>query len=855
VVLTGDENPNNDETAPMSVTVMEAGLLVAEIGTGTATNTNTGSPTPYGTWYKAFRQQFLYTADDFFAAGAAPGLISALAFNVQSLDACTPMTNYRIRLKHTDQAALTATFELGDYTTVWQRDTFMPTVAWNIHNFDTPFMWDGASNLIVEIVTDMVATYDRNALVYFSTTDYASSVRYQSDSNNGLTGTTGTTSMNRSNIRFFMTVDGMGSINGTVTAGGSPLEGAEIAVENTLFTAVSGADGTYNLPFVPEGAQTVTASKHGYADVTHTVTVVEDQATTQDFALTLLPQVAVTGRIVGSDAPTLGIEGASITLSGYEAYEAITDASGQFSIPSVFSGHTYNYTAAAIGYAVATGEVEVGSAPVNMGDITVNEVAYAPYGVVATESDNYQSVNVSWEVPVPGGSSFEDDFESYDDFATVFGDWTTVDVDGSDTYGFSGISFPGSGSAMSYIIFNPTMTVPPLEDNPGHSGDKYAACFASTTPPNNDWLITPQVMGGGVASFWARTYMDYGMERFKVGVSTTGTAPADFTIISGANYVEAPLTWTEFTYDLSAYAGQQIYVGVQCVSNDCFIFFVDDFYVGDARIRTASESMQSSASSVANHTMGRTAERAIVTPNPVKIISPSPRNTSRALMGYKVYRLLAADQANENNWTTLTANTITPTQYADNGWGPLPSGVYKYAVKAVYTNDVMSPAAFSAELHKGMMGTLSGTVTEFGTDLPVEGANVSAGEYSGTTNASGEYSFTIYAGTYEVSASKPGYQAATQANVVIQGTQTTTVDFVLTEITLPPAAVQAEEAGSNVNLTWMAPGTAGGEWIHYDSGENEDSIGTNSAANFDVAVRYPPSALTEFAGMSLHALK
>ncbi|MDD3533248.1 MAG: carboxypeptidase regulatory-like domain-containing protein, partial [Candidatus Cloacimonetes bacterium] len=616
-----------------------------------------------------------------------------------------------------------------------------------------------------------------------------------------------------------------------------------------------GADGTYNLPFVPEGAQTVTASKHGYADVTHTVTVVEDQATTQDFALTLLPQVAVTGRIVGSDAPTLGIEGASITLSGYEAYEAITDASGQFSIPSVFSGHTYNYTAAAIGYAVATGEVEVGSAPVNMGDITVNEVAYAPYGVVATESDNYQSVNVSWEVPVPGGSSFEDDFESYDDFATVFGDWTTVDVDGSDTYGFSGISFPGSGSAMSYIIFNPTMTVPPLEDNPGHSGDKYAACFASTTPPNNDWLITPQVMGGGVASFWARTYMDYGMERFKVGVSTTGTAPADFTIISGANYVEAPLTWTEFTYDLSAYAGQQIYVGVQCVSNDCFIFFVDDFYVGDARIRTASESMQSSASSVANHTMGRTAERAIVTPNPVKIISPSPRNTSRALMGYKVYRLLAADQANENNWTTLTANTITPTQYADNGWGPLPSGVYKYAVKAVYTNDVMSPAAFSAELHKGMMGTLSGTVTEFGTDLPVEGANVSAGEYSGTTNASGEYSFTIYAGTYEVSASKPGYQAATQANVVIQGTQTTTVDFVLTEITLPPAAVQAEEAGSNVNLTWMAPGTAGGEWIHYDSGENEDSIGTNSAANFDVAVRYPPSALTEFAGMSLHALK
>jgi hypothetical protein len=37
--------------------------------------------------------------------------------------------------------------------------------------------------------------------------------------------------------------------------------------------------------------------------------------------------------------------------------------------------------------------------------------------------------------------------------------------------------------------------------------------------------------------------------------------------------------------------------------------------------------------------------------------------------------------------------------------------------------------------------------------------------------------------------------------------QTTTANFVLTEITLPPAAVQAVQAGNNVNITWMAPGS------------------------------------------------
>ncbi|MCB5272346.1 MAG: choice-of-anchor J domain-containing protein, partial [Candidatus Cloacimonetes bacterium] len=127
------------------------------------------------------------------------------------------------------------------------------------------------------------------------------------------------------------------------------------------------------------------------------------------------------------------------------------------------------------------------------------------------------------------------------------------------------------------IIFNPSATVPPVTTAVPHGGNKFAASFAATTPPNNDWLITPQIAGGGEMKFWARTFhADYGLEEFKIGVSTTGTAPANFTIITGASAVLAPLEWTEFTYDLSAYADQQVYVAIQCISNDHFIFMVDD---------------------------------------------------------------------------------------------------------------------------------------------------------------------------------------------------------------------------------------------------------------------------------------
>ncbi|NLN85663.1 MAG: T9SS type A sorting domain-containing protein, partial [Candidatus Cloacimonetes bacterium] len=72
----------------------------------------------------------------------------------------------------------------------------------------------------------------------------------------------------------------------------------------------------------------------------------------------------------------------------------------------------------------------------------------------------------------------------------------------------------------------------------------------------------------------------YGLERFKVGVSTTGTNPANFTIISGTNYIQAPDVWTEYTYSLADYAtSETVYVGIQCVSNDAFIFFIDDVTV------------------------------------------------------------------------------------------------------------------------------------------------------------------------------------------------------------------------------------------------------------------------------------
>lgn len=176
---------------------------------------------------------------------------------------------------------------------------------------------------------------------------------------------------------------------------------------------------------------------------------------------------------------------------------------------------------------------------------------------------------------------FQDGFETYPNFALYFSPWTLHDVDQSETYGISGFYWPNVNEPMAYMIFNPNATTPPMQDAEPHSGSKYAVCIASSNGANNDWLISPPVKGGGEVRFWARSYVDVcGLERFMVLVSTTGTNPEDFSVISGPNYLEAPTTWTEYVYNLAQYSGQQIYVAIRCVSFDAVMFMVDDFSVG-----------------------------------------------------------------------------------------------------------------------------------------------------------------------------------------------------------------------------------------------------------------------------------
>ncbi len=608
---------------------VHAQTVPVSIGTGTDINNTFGHQAPCGIYSKTFREQFLILANEINNAGGRTGNIKSLAFHVSEISDFSPITKFRIRLKHTSQTALTSTFETGDYQQVFQADSFMPTTGWNEHLFSVPFVWDGVSNLLVDIMTDLNdAHWAENVSVIHTNTSFNSSLRLQNDSVNADSSPAGTASAKRPNMRLSM----------------------------------------------------------------------------------------------------------------------------------------------------------------DMSNIVLSDVALPPEDVQAVEVTS-GSVSITWAEPGSGPLIFED-FESYPDFALSFDPWILVDLDQSITYDFAYASYPGAEDPKAYMIFNPSATAPPVVTIQAHSGQKMAVCFASRYSANDDWLISPAFVPsqGHFLNFYARSYWDlWGLERFNVGISNGGSEPEDFTIISGPNYVEAPVNWTLFSYDLSNYAGQEIRFAIQCVSDGRDVFMVDDISVMTGTphaIETLAESTQ--------------------TGKPGNIEPKTP--TNRALSGYRVWRLLQGEENNEAAWTPLTSSIITDTNFLDNNWASQPPGIYKYAVKAIYTNNVISVPAFSNEVHKNMMGILAGTVTEFGTGVPIEGATVIAGEYSGSTNAQGEYSFDVYQGSYSVTCFKVGYLGATQAGVDIVATQTTTQNFVLTEIALPPEEVQAVEIDSDiVSITWTEP--------------------------------------------------
>ena len=115
------------------------------------------------------------------------------------------------------------------------------------------------------------------------------------------------------------------------------------------------------------------------------------------------------------------------------------------------------------------------------------------------------------------------------------------------------------------------------DDDIAFVSDSY---YYGALDPDN-WLITPIINLGGTMSVWMKSYSPYYLDTFAIYLTTDldFDEVEDFNIPLVVKSV-APDEWTEYTADLSAYAGQQGYIAIRHFNSyDRYALLMDDFRV------------------------------------------------------------------------------------------------------------------------------------------------------------------------------------------------------------------------------------------------------------------------------------
>ncbi|MFI0425640.1 MAG: T9SS type A sorting domain-containing protein [Flavobacterium sp.] len=179
----------------------------SQIGTATTLTSSTGQPTAFCNRYKHYWSQMVYTAAELTAAGVQPGNINAISFKTGAQGSANNVTDFKVRLGNTTNNTLTG-FTTTGLTQVYSAATYSTVVGVNTITFDTPYVWDGTSNIIVDMRQTGIDDLYNSTTEYTATT--GNTVVYAITSTTNAGGSDGyatsapsaTTSLNRLNTTF-----------------------------------------------------------------------------------------------------------------------------------------------------------------------------------------------------------------------------------------------------------------------------------------------------------------------------------------------------------------------------------------------------------------------------------------------------------------------------------------------------------------------------------------------------------------------------------------------------------------------------------------------------------------------------
>ncbi|MCX6284447.1 MAG: carboxypeptidase regulatory-like domain-containing protein [Bacteroidetes bacterium] len=707
---------------------------------------------PFRTAYQGARSQIVYTPT--VLAGIMAGPINEIAFNVATVGS-PAMTNLKISMQN-------HTGWIQDLlNTGWTQCLLLPsysTVAgWNTFVLTTPFIWDGTSNIVVEVCFGLDATASTASMTNATLGPSPTAPDYEFLYNRANTdGCTQVAAYVTDYLPDVMFTQYTGTLSGTVTAaaGGLGIVGATVTGGGPLSTTIAG--GAYTKD-ANAGTGNYIAAAAGFSPLTKSGTVTHGGTTTLNFSLLLNPAV-LTGRVTNA-ATGLGIKGAKIVVNGKATYSIdnglysmnVTPA-GTF--PVIFSKAGYNdSTTTAVTFTDGV------TTTMNMAMKEFPNPASTPF--TAALNAGATQVNLNWGIPKGNYELIYDD--GVPDTTTAW-------------------SFAGNMNAVKFTVLSAPVTVIGGSVNIGQPSD-YAA---GTTP-------------GALTAFKVQVY------------DATGPGGSPGSAI-GSQVSVTPTTWGWNSFTLP---------GISVTAGNFYLVMIQGGVPPTAArlaIDRTSSQLRSWNRYVTGGGSWLPADGNFLIRAVVNGIG-GPLDNVAGLLGYQVYRLLQGQEGTPLLWTTLFAPTTT--SYSDVTWQVLPDGPYRWAVKAQYTGARWSAPIFSNVIGKNWTAPVTINVAltcaadaMAGTQVRLVNNALPDTTYSGTTGADGKVTFnTVWKGDYTLTVSRIFYTTLTQT-VTIMGPSTITVspmhskdpvtNFVVSGVTLKSSWSPPRSAVQVFNEDWSS---------------------------------------------------
>lgn len=178
---------------------MSAQTGIVVVGANSGSNDAYSQPAPLQDYWKNSRQQYIYTASELLSAGLVAGNITKIGWNVTSIGTSGLEEGYTISMGTTTSSNFASTTFENVSNVVYGPTDFTPSATGQVmFTLTTPFVWDGTSNIIIQICEGATSgAYTTNVVTTYSTLTVNRSLYYTSDSVSACPTTTGTLTMNR----------------------------------------------------------------------------------------------------------------------------------------------------------------------------------------------------------------------------------------------------------------------------------------------------------------------------------------------------------------------------------------------------------------------------------------------------------------------------------------------------------------------------------------------------------------------------------------------------------------------------------------------------------------------------------